>query len=285
MTSIVVGIDGSDHARAALGWAVELARAVPDPVVHLVNAAWVTAQAFEWDADAYRRYMDQAGARGGSLLEEAAAPLSGAGVRVEPHVLAEPPAAALLQVAEETGAELIATGRRGLGRAASALLGSVSADVVHRAHVPVLVARDGGPRTLRRVLVGVDGSQHSARALAFAARWAPQAQITALHVLHVAPEARTLFEHEGLSLDVAMEQTAEETVRRTAEAARLDPARVMARAASGSAADELFLAYRDGGYDLAVVGSRGLGTLGELFLGSVSERLLRVAAGPVVVVK
>lgn len=285
MTSIVVGVDGSDHARAALGWAAELARAMPDPVLHLVHAVGPATPIFEWDAGAHDRYLDEAQARGQALVDQAAGSLSLSGVRVERRVLVETPAGALLHVAEETGAQLIATGRRGLSQVASVLLGSVSHGVVHRSPVPVLVARAGEPRPPRRVLVGVDGSEHSARALAFAARWAPQAQITAVHVLHVAPEARRLFEQEGLSLDAAVERAAEEVVRRTAGEAGLDPERVITRAALGAAADELFLEYRDGFYDLAVVGSRGLGTLGELLLGSVSERLLRLAAGPVVVVK
>lgn len=63
------------------------------------------------------------------------------------------------------------------------------------------------------------------------------------------------------------------------------PDRVAPLAAAGGAAEGIVTAFRTGHYDLAVVGSRGMGSLGELFLGSVSEQLARLGVGPVIVVK
>lgn len=283
MTNIVVACDGSEHAQKALGWARELARSVPEPVLHLVHAYHVPVPISEGMALEYARTLQEVREEGQELLDRMAASLEGVSVRT--HLRQGAAAPAVLSVAHEVGADLIAMGSRGLGRAASLFLGSVSTEVVHHARVPVLVARHDQARSLRRVLVGVDGSAHSARALAFAVRWAPEAEITALHVLHLAPEARALFEQTDLSFDVALDRTARDVVSRTAELARVPADRVRPLAATGSAAEQLLAEYRTGGYDLAVVGSRGLGLLGELFLGSVSERLLRLAPGPVVVVK
>jgi len=48
---------------------------------------------------------------------------------------------AIVHLAEELGAGLIVMGSRGLGGVRRALMGSVSASVVHHAHCPVMVVR------------------------------------------------------------------------------------------------------------------------------------------------
>ena len=56
------------------------------------------------------------------------------------------------------------------------------------------------PRTVQSVLVGIDNSDHSARALAFAATWLPGSSITALHVVAGAKAA----DADAVALEVAM---------------------------------------------------------------------------------
>jgi nucleotide-binding universal stress UspA family protein len=54
-------------------------------------------------------------------------------------VIGGPPASGILTVAEDIGADLIATGSRGRGAITSAVLGSVSTEILHGAHCDVLV--------------------------------------------------------------------------------------------------------------------------------------------------
>lgn len=85
-------------------------------------------------------------------------------------------------------------------------------------------------------------------------------------------------------MDVALERTAAPVFDATPEALGR---RVAARtvAAAGTAAGEIVGVTRDGGYDLAALGHRGRSPMAELLLGSVTERVLRLAACPVAIVR
>ncbi|HXH83852.1 MAG TPA: universal stress protein [Candidatus Tectomicrobia bacterium] len=63
------------------------------------------------------------------------------------------------------------------------------------------------------------------------------------------------------------------------------PPRVQARELAAPGDEHLVATSLDPDVDLIVVGARGLGPLGRALLGSVSERVLRHAGSPVLVVK
>lgn len=283
MRNIVVAVDGSEPSALALGWARELARTAPDAVFHLVHAYLAPLPVHEFQAYNYNAVLAEAADNGKALLQRTAAGLEGLNLKL--HLRHSAPADLVIDVASEVNADLICMGRQGLGRMAGVFLGSVSAAVMHKSACPVLVVHDSPPRSINKVLVGIDGSSHSARALAWAAGTLPGAQITALHIVQVPPEGASLLEAVNLSLDGAVERTIDDVVTRTLEKANLPAERIIPVGKVGNPAETLVLEYRSGPYDLAVVGSRGLGTLGELLLGSTSERLLRLGNGPVVVVR
>jgi nucleotide-binding universal stress UspA family protein len=266
---IVVGVDGSEYSLQALAWARELARSSPEKTFHLVHAYQpvipVTAS-----VHSVGPALDKAKLAAESIMASIAQKIEGLQTKV--HVRQGTPARAVLDVAKEVQADLLAVGRRGLTPAASALLGSASSEILHHGKRPVLVVHDAPARTVETVLVGIDDSAHSAKALAFATAWLPNVTVTALHV------------KPGAS-DVEADATAHDVAARTAERAGVPLERLKVIGRSGNPVEAVVLEYRSGSYDMAVVGSRGLGTLGELFLGSVSERLSRLAHGAVVVVK
>jgi nucleotide-binding universal stress UspA family protein len=137
-----------------------------------------------------------------------------------------------------------------------------------------------------RVVVGVDGSDPSLRALRWAAR---QAAVTGSNLEVVT--AWTFPEHAApLGVvpkvpwpDELLAQ-AQETLDRLLDEVLpdRDKDRVHATVRRGSAAPVLLEAARDA--DLLVVGSRGRGEFTELVLGSVSDSCARHAGCPVVVV-
>lgn len=138
------------------------------------------------------------------------------------------------------------------------------------------------------IVVGVDGSTGSVRALAWAAREAA-AHHAPLTVLTVHPVL--ISQWTGTAAKYPGDAAAEETIRTAAQEATLkvtselgdaQPASVTVKAVSGSPAAELISASRDA--DLVVVGSRGAGGFATLLVGSVSAQVVHHAASPVVVI-
>jgi nucleotide-binding universal stress UspA family protein len=139
------------------------------------------------------------------------------------------------------------------------------------------------------ITVGVDGSDHSQQALAWAIREAGirDAPLTVLAVHEVAASPWT-----GNPITYPADEAAAESIRRVAEetvqkavreAGEPGPASVTVRAVSGLPARELIAASQSS--DLVVVGARGGGGFARLLLGSVSQQVATHAACPVVVIR
>lgn len=139
----------------------------------------------------------------------------------------------------------------------------------------------GGPcRNGPRIVVGVDGSGQSMLALAWAAHEA-NLRDAALEVIHV-----DFFRHEALEEFAPDMIIAEQAVlgRAVVRAKALEPGiLVTGRVADPPAAQALIAASE--GADLLVVGSRGLGPLKEMTMGSVSTECVHHAHCPVVVLR
>jgi nucleotide-binding universal stress UspA family protein len=134
--TVIVGYDGSDGAKAALSEAVRLAEATGERLV-LVFGYEPTQRAGE-SAD-LRRAIE---AIGQEHLDEALASVDGR-VEAEAVLVAERGADALLSVAEEHGASLIAVGATDRGPLAGAVLGSVPHRLVNTTRVPLLIVPPG----------------------------------------------------------------------------------------------------------------------------------------------
>jgi nucleotide-binding universal stress UspA family protein len=142
--SIVVGTDGSDTARKAVDEAIDLARTVgatvclvsayePVPQARLREEAKQTPADLQWMVNP-REEVD-------STLSDAADVVRDAGLDVETFAREGDPADAILDVAEERGADLIVVGNKGMTGARRFLLGSVPNKVSHHAPCSVLIVR------------------------------------------------------------------------------------------------------------------------------------------------
>jgi nucleotide-binding universal stress UspA family protein len=137
---IVVGVDGSANARAALGWALEEAR-LRHAALDVVHAWQLPFQGgspvsmLELPADELERVARR-------VLDGAMAGADRTGLReVEALLICDHPARALLDTAK--GADLLVVGSRGRGGFAGLLLGSVSQKILHHAPCPVVVIPPG----------------------------------------------------------------------------------------------------------------------------------------------
>jgi nucleotide-binding universal stress UspA family protein len=137
MERIVVGFDGSEHSHKALERAADLAGGATLAVVVAANVSPLMR-----DPAGGASPVDPADAEARTkALAEAREYLEGRGVNgvyVEGH---GNPADVIVQEAEQSGADLIVVGTRGLNAARRLFMGSVSTNVVHHAPCDVLVVR------------------------------------------------------------------------------------------------------------------------------------------------
>jgi nucleotide-binding universal stress UspA family protein len=145
MAGIVVGVDGSDHAHRALTWAMKEAgiRHVPLTVlaVHAVAAsAWtgnpIILSGDKEEVDKIRNAAEETAAKTAAEIGQPQ-PTS-----VTVRAMDGFPVQQLIEASRD--AELVVLGSRGAGGFARLTLGSVSSQVVHHAHCPVVVVPHEG---------------------------------------------------------------------------------------------------------------------------------------------
>jgi nucleotide-binding universal stress UspA family protein len=142
--SIVVGTDGSETAAKAVDAAVQLAQ-LSDATLEIVSAYEpVSGQRLREEARQVPpdlQWIVNRRADVDATLHHAAERARGAGVTPQTHAREGDPADAILDVAEELGADLIVVGNKGTTGAKRFLLGSVPNKVSHHAPCAVMIVR------------------------------------------------------------------------------------------------------------------------------------------------
>jgi len=144
-TRIVVGTDGSDTAAEAVRQAVDLAK-LASAQLSIVSAYEPVdkrrVESEKQDAPADVQYEIGPREDVNIVLDAAAAAARKEGVaEVQTHPVQGEPAEAILSVAEETDADLIVVGNKGMTGARRFLLGSVPNNVSHHAPCSVIIVR------------------------------------------------------------------------------------------------------------------------------------------------
>lgn len=286
---IVVGVDGSNESLQAVDWAGARA-AVTDGEIQIV-CAYAIASYSAAALDGGLAVLDDEALRYGAerVVEEAQARVNDAhpDLKVTTYVEAGDAAGVLAELSQV--ADLVVLGSTGGGGFADRLLGSVSSSVPAHARCPVVVVpphKSGKPFVpVRRIVVGVDGSEVASSALKKAVDeaivWDAELTVVAavpiamgggvMSWMPAAVDRRALIEDIRTSLDKAL-----------AEAVGDREVRVARHALDGSPA--ALLTEFSTAVDLVVVGTRGRGGFAGMLLGSTSQTVLNHSTCPVMTV-
>ena len=151
-----------------------------------------------------------------------------------------------------------------------------------------------------KILVPLDGSEHSMRALDIAIQIAKKfkGKITLIHVYSVG--VRPVVVPEPATFTPGIPIMAPVEYSKVAEAVKEAGARILAEGVEkakaqgvdvetmlreGHTVHEIVRAAEEGGFNLIVMGARGISRIKEMILGSVSEGVIRNAPCPVLVTK
>lgn len=291
ITRILVPLDGSETARTALDYARAFSGASLILLQVGLDLASVLPEVAIADIDAVDDDIL-------SDLDRIAAPLRETGIAVETLVVDGDPADRIVTLAERERTDLIVMTTRGRGAAGRLLFGSVADRVSRHATVPTILLRvsgDATPELPARILVTLDGSHRAEAALPVAARFAASLGIPVVLIQAVTLEAilKTASRVQGALRGRAVETTDEAFTLAREETERqaltyLDglasglPGTASARVLHGSPVAALL--QEIGPSDLTIVTSHGASGMSRWLLGSVAEKLVREAAGPIALV-
>ncbi len=276
-TRLLVGLDGSPGAEAALTAALDLGRRFSSTIV---LAAVTDLRALEApllgggpmllgegppalpDVTGLQQVLEE---RARALLEQAAERVRGAGLAFESVQASGLVADVLLDLVEQ--AEALVVGRRGEVHVSPGAIGAETSRLMRRSPKPVMVAGER-PSPCERPVVAYDGGETSASALSFAARYAEAVGVP-VDVVHVTDDV-----HEG---DALLARAG----------AYLSGAHVeyQTHRLHGPVAPTLAAHVAGTGGDLLLVGAHGGRKRRSWSIGSHAEKLVRATPVPVIIVR
>jgi len=283
-TKILLATDGSEDAVQATEAASDLA-GKSGSELHVVHV-WHDVPG------PYRRAFVKRELRrqGQEILDQQVQNIESAGGTVaQAHLRGGRTSNEVIELSEELGIGLLVVGSRGMGTVRRILIGSHSEEIVHHAHVPVLVVRRGHSAwPPSRVVIGEDFSDHAKKAGELAANIAGLygSQVTLVYSHPDLPEVPP-----GEARDAAVqelggirERDEERLERRADELKETAGSRPEIRVSDDYPASVILQATQETPPPLVAVGSRGLAGLTRTRLGSVSTKVVTAAMGPVLVV-
>lgn len=289
LNKILVPVDFSKHADAAISAAIEIASRY-DARITLVNVFEPIALVFPDDPGFYT------GAATADLMEDLrkalekkrTAALEQGAKHVDFEQLRGNPPAVIKQYADDGSYDLIVMGTLGRSGLAHFLLGSVAERVVRTASCPVLTVHERN-KPFSKILVPTDFSTGARAALdaaiELAARW--QASISLVNVFH--PSAHTFPTGSGIYDSLPMEHVLKDQLEALVEqqqrAVTAGAKAVDILQRTGNPAMEIHKLALDGGFDLIAMGTHGRSGMSRMFLGSVAERVVRTAPCPVLTLR
>jgi nucleotide-binding universal stress UspA family protein len=271
--TILVGLDGSEHARAAVRYALWLGEHLGATVVglHVVDIVSIEGSFFHDVSGSlgFEPYLDFSSKmrevlheRGKGLLQEFSDQASKSSVRSDTILVMGVVANEIAEQART--ADLVVIGHRGVNeKFSTGLLGSTTESVTRKCPRPVLVS-PAEFRPINRPVLAYDGSQRAAAAMHAAAEFCASLSLP-LTVLTVAKDpdggervindARKYLAPYNLESDCVVQ--------------------------AGNAPEQIVAYLKQQGFDLLFIGAYGHSRIIEMVLGSTTEYVLRNSSCPV----
>jgi nucleotide-binding universal stress UspA family protein len=280
-SSILAAVDGSDSGFNALRQALSLAKSEKG-AIKVISVA--PPHGGELSLVGVREHVnDMIVAPHQKALDEALAISGTYEIPVKTLLRVGEPFETIVEAAEELNCTLIVVGVRGENPAKTILMGSTAARVIGFSNTDVLAVPLGSELGLEKVLVALDGSESSQKALS-KALGLNRTYGSFLSFLSVADIPSQLY---GLNAQVAGEMISEarqvlEPVRTIFEADNISFDFLIRE---GNPAEIINFTARQNTSGLVIIGSHGRTGVKRLLMGSVAERVIGNAPCPVLVVR
>lgn len=275
----LIGVDGSEQSRTALAWGLSRAkdRNASVELLHVADDSFLSESAvFLSEAqDASQQMLDIEAAYARSIGFEGE--ISGTAVVGHP----------ILEVEEASKrADLLVLGAHEGSKFAGSFFGTRAVKVAATAHCPVAVIPGTEVDPTAGIVVGVDGSEASQKAVDYAAEIASFRGVPLIAVYAWMPPLTPGLEYLWSEDLVKAQQAASEeaiAIGTAGLASRYPDLTIERHIVQAPPVAALVQAAE--GAQMIVVGSRGRGGLSRLLLGSVSHGVLQALPVPTIVVK
>lgn len=268
---IVVGVDFTEQAEAALQLAAQLAvkRQARLSVLHVID----DQLARYWDAlplsptDIEEKLLSETKQKIETQLQQAAALSS---VSYEAHVFFGRPVQTLAEYCDKEHADLLVTGQRGAGILEKLLLGSTAERLLRQAELPLLTVHPSTKAPLRTVVAAVDCTAHATAALSAAIKLCHTENIE-LAILYVCEDFL-----DGMEPDEAQKEQAKQALLEYLDQPALQALqqiRYQTHVAFGVPYGELLSFTKEIGADVLVMGHAGRTGMMGFLLGNTAETI------------
>lgn len=290
---ILVALDGSELSEEVLPLATLIARKAGASIELLcaVNEGQFREAIGQASNDHLLLVLEEASAAAKTYLQDMAKRLEAQGVVATTEVAIGEPARSIVGRVRDTGASLAAMTTHGHSGLARWTLGSTTEKVLRKGTVPLMVYRAEGKPTagiLRSVLLPLDGSEASQRAMPYATFFAKTlgVPLTIARSAHVPVYA---FGDESVDqmpeVMEAIEQDAKQYLEETGAKLRQQGVQVETRFLRGEPASQLIELAHHLPDSIVVMSTAGRTGIGRMVLGSVADRVVRHSQRPVVLIR
>lgn len=211
------------------------------------------------------------------------------GIHAESLVISGPHVDVIASYAQQSNTELLVIGEHGQNFLRHHLLGSTASRLIRKSvKHPVLVVKQPPHRPYGRILIPIDFSSASAKAVAYGRRLAPDAEIILLYAFEVPFEGKIAY--AGVDEDIvkqyriATRDRALANIRAVADAAGLDIGDYTPLIVHGDPSQAVIEQEQEFDADLIIMGKHGKNFTEELLLGSVTKNVLAESQCDVLVV-